>query len=145
MGSMPKPRSYGGTFQDMPAAIQRAANVDRGWYGDAKCPDHLRDQPLNAINPWTVDLPRPSHPDRAKMEAYATLALTVCRGCDAQWDCARTAIEAGEAAGRWGATLDDLRFLESQPDWRTKLEMARGAVVPVQTLISQLRRLSCRP
>ena len=135
---MARTRSFDGSFEDLPLSIQRAALVDRSFYVDAVCRNEVRGTPKIA---WTATPGRKYMvgSNRYDGEKLVELALLSCTGCPVQWKCAAAAIDADEAAGVWGDTLDNLRWLGKRPDHARVLEMAQSTGTPVQRTIRFLR------
>ena len=122
----------------MPISFRRAAEADRSYYPKASCRSP-GDTPRLA---WTAEAGRKykvgsQHYRGAKL---IELALEVCKYCPVQWDCVETAIEAGESAGTWSDTIENVRWLGRQKrEGRELISMARSTGVPVQRAIVMLR------
>lgn len=120
----------------MPLAVQRAAAVPRDYYAQALCRPGVSDVAALA---WTAD-PNQSYKlgsERVKGTVLNALALTTCRICPVQWECAAAAIAAEEAAGIWADTLDNLKLLRNDT---TILLRAKAGGVPVQVAVRSLVR-----
>jgi len=68
------------------------------------------------------------------------MALMVCHGCVAQYDCARYAVEGKMQAGTWSMGITNLNWLQEQADWEDHLAVAQELGVPVDQYISDVRR-----
>jgi hypothetical protein len=136
---MARSASFDGSFEDMPLSIRRAHEADRTYYSQAMCRS-LTDTPKIA---WLAESGHKytygNHTYRGSK--LIELALQGCAMCPVQWDCTRTAIEAGEMAGIWGDTLDRVRWLGRRYPTRyvDVLEMARSTGVTVQKTIRHLQ------
>lgn len=130
---VPRAVSYGGSFDEMPLAVQRAARVPRDYYDKALC----RDVDENIRIAWIAE-PKVRYKfgtQRILGSVLNEFALETCRMCPVQWECAATALEADEAAGIWSDTLDNLRLLRNRPDVLAK---AKKRGVPVQDAVRKL-------
>jgi hypothetical protein len=90
-------------------------------------------------------------------EAQKLATEKFCFECDAQWDCARWAVEYDEPHNVWGLTVQDLRWLKrpTQLDrlgipWTSDdaiglIEKARDMGVPVQVAVSRARSCISTP
>jgi len=123
----------------MPLSVRRAHEADRSYYDRAMCRS-IVDTPKIA---WLAD---PGRKYRYGNHLYSgtklvELALKGCSMCPVQWDCARTAIQAGESAGIWSDTMDQLHWLYRTYPTRhiDIIEMARSTGVTVQKTIRHLR------
>jgi len=137
---MARVASYDGDFGNMPLSVRRAHEADRSYYPRALCRSII-DTPKIA---WTVTEPNRmftygNHSYRGSK--LIELALQGCAMCQVQWDCAKTAIDAGESAGTWGDSIDQLNWLaRSYPERHVDIiEMARSTGVTVQKTIRHLR------
>lgn len=131
---MPRAASYSGSFEEMPLSVQRAAAVSRDYYDQALCRPGASDVIATA---WIAD-PNKLYAIGNQMIEGSVLnewALTICRTCPVQWECASAAIAAEEAAGIWADTLDNLRAVRKRPD---VLERAKSSGVPVQVAVRSL-------
>lgn len=136
---MPRAASYSGSFDEMPVAVQRAAAVPRDYYSQALCRPGGTEVPALA---WTAD-PNKTYmigSNRMSGEKLNELAMTTCRICPVQWECAAVAIAADEAAGIWADTIDNLRRFRFAPE---ALVRAKARGIPVQiALTTRLRGIS---
>jgi hypothetical protein len=136
---MARTRSFDGTFEDLPLSMQRAARANRDYYTDAACRKDTR--PTRTIA-W-VAVPGKKYQIGANVydgEKLVELALLTCASCPVQWRCAAVAIEADEAAGVWGDTLENIRWLAKHTNHTHVLEMAESTGVSVQRTIAMVRR-----
>lgn len=131
--------SYDGNFEDMPVSVRRAMEADRSYYSQALCSTDTGSPKIA----WLAEPGRRytygGHTYRG--ERLIELARSTCALCPVQWDCAITAIEAGESAGIWSDTIENLRWLRrTYPiDFAAKIDMARSTGVTVQRAIKMLR------
>lgn len=133
---MPRSASYDGSFDKMPLSVQRAASVDRSFYAKALCVNDVPGVPRRA---WLA-VPGTKYRLGGNLyegEKLIELALTTCLICPVQWECAWAAIEAGECAGIWADTLDNLRLVRRN---KAKMDIARRQGTPVQVAVRQLVR-----
>jgi len=129
---MPRAASYSGSFDEMPLSVQRAAAVPRDYYDQALCRPGESAVPSIA---WTVEPGKKRHLVAGNMydgDTLVELALTTCRICPVQWECATVALAADEAAGIWSDLLDNLKRVRNQP---TILMKAKAQGVPVQIAV----------
>lgn len=112
----------------MPLAVRRAAAVDRSFYDDALC----RTDTGVVREAWIAEPTRlyKLGSQRVRGEVMNRWAVEVCKTCPVQWECALAAITAGEAAGVWGDTLENLRRIRHRPEVISKAQ-ARGTPVAV--------------
>jgi hypothetical protein len=136
---MARTASFDGSFEDMPLSIRRAHEADRSYYAHAACRSMV-DTPKIA---WLAEPGRKytygNHSYRGSR--LIELALQGCAMCPVQWDCTKTAIEAGESAGIWGDTIDQINWLQRRYPNRALdiVEMARSTGVTIQNTIRHLR------
>jgi hypothetical protein len=119
----------------MPLSVQRAAAVPRDYYAQALCRPGESSVPSIA---WTVEPGKKKHSVAGHLydgDTLVELALTTCRICPVQWECAAAAIAAEEAAGIWSDHLDNLRVFRRTPNVLLELK-ARG--VPVQEAVRRV-------
>jgi len=134
---VPRETSYNGSDTALPLSVQRASEVDWGFRDRAAC----RPGPNSVQGAWFA-IPNKKYRIGGSLysgDKLLEMALTVCRSCDAQWSCAAAAIYVEEPIGTWGDTHKNLTWLSKSKHWRTHLEMAESAGVPVQDLISMLQ------
>jgi hypothetical protein len=119
----------------MPLSVQRAAAVPRDYYSQALCRPGESAVPSIA---WTVEPGKKTYMvagHRYDGDTLVELALTTCRICPVQWECASAAIAAGEAAGIWSDHLDNLRVFRNTPNILLELK-ARN--MPVQEAVRRV-------
>lgn len=90
---------------------------------------------------WTTDTLGPIHVSilgrRMKAAEVEQLAMIVCNGCAAQYDCALYALAADEQVGTWAIPQSWLQALRRRGDRRAVavIEAARSRAVTVQTMV----------
>lgn len=119
----------------MPLSVQRAARVPRDYVSQALCrPDAHPGYPASyfTADPKAVII---QGGKRIKGAVLNEWALTICRICPVQWECALVAIEADECAGVWGDTLENLQRVRDRPE---VIKLAQVQGIPVQVAIRNL-------
>lgn len=119
----------------MPLSVQRAAAVPRDYYAQALCRPGVSPAPSIA---WTVEPGKKKHRVAGRIydgETLVELALTTCRICPVQWECADAALRADERAGIWSDQLDNLWRIRDKP---AVLVNAKAQGVPVQIAVRRL-------
>lgn len=119
----------------MPLSVQRAARVPRDYVEQALCRPEAH--PQYPASYFTAESTAVFIHDgkRIKGAVLNEWALTICRMCPVQWECALVAIEAEESAGVWGDTLDNLRMVRNSPE---VIVQAKAQGVPVQVALRRL-------
>lgn len=67
------------------------------------------------------------------------IALMVCQNCEAQYECAKYAVEGKMAAGTWAMRIDDLLWLRTQSNSLQILEATEQVGESVQRAIPMVR------
>lgn len=107
---------------------------------DGKCRGYNRSKQLAAgtPTPWQIDPPSSGNKRRQLHIEMINVALIVCSGCPAQYECATFATQA-VFAGTWSMEIGNLEWLRRQPDWREIIANAERRHVPMQRTIVKLR------
>lgn len=117
--------------------IAAAIGVDRSWMEGALCKGQDEIPPFSwrvNRNQWVMIGGK-----RVKGEKFVEVALMLCDACPAQWDCARFAIKTDAQSCTWGAPLEEIRWLMTQPEPLAAIDMAEEAGVSVQVAIRTIR------
>lgn len=136
------PRSAGFTpGAQPPPYVARAHQFDDSWKTQAVCTGHIKDgSPFRQA--WITD--RTTKHTLGSMtitgDTLIDVALTFCRICPAQWDCAIWAIQVEERCGTWAMPIETLLPLQrNQPKAVALIERARAAGTPVQVAVRRTR------
>lgn len=141
-------------LSDLGVLIRTAHGLDRAWWANAKCrqweppsdDDTLgpwRDQRYVGPSIWQVEWDqvitwRDHEPIRG--QKLIELAVLICQGCPAQWDCADYAVRGLMQGGTWATTPRNLRWLiEDADDPLALIESARHAGQPVDVAVRVAR------
>lgn len=131
---MPTPRSFDGG--KLPTHMRKVEGADRSWVERAKCKTNTQGgRPGFA---WTVDR-RDGRIQGLKAERWVALAVTICKACDAQYDCARFAIQVEERWHTWGMDIEDLKWLQRRADAGAIIDAAEDVGVPVSDAVVSIR------
>lgn len=128
-------RSLDAGTDKLPVSMRAAQGLDTSWKERSRCRDGNRRSDLPQFA-FTVD-----YGDKGplllgrKAEAWIAFALMECRNCEAQYDCARFAIDATEKWGTWAMDPEDLRALLKRGGGRPIVAAAELAGVPVQVAV----------
>lgn len=136
---------------DLGVLIRSAHGLDRAWWDQAKCKqwepsEHpalgpWRDQRYVGPSIWQVDWSQRiewegrSVPGRALIE----LAVLVCQGCPAQWDCATYAVRGLMCGGTWAMTPKNLQWLIASENPLAVIDSARESGTPVEVAVRAAR------
>lgn len=142
------PKSYD-CAEAWPSYVTSIIGQDLTWMVDAACR-----RPGNIVHAvaWT-GTPGSQVPNRGgDLDLVRERALSVCRVCPVQWDCARFAIETGDVwnvcavvpSDRMTITTkkvhaEDGTLVHLKRDWQPLLEMAIEARMSVARLVATLR------
>ena len=137
---MPNRQSYD-TTEGWPAWLLRAISADRSYYARARC---RTDTGVVRVA-WTAERKKRYQPvpggEVLAGDELIELACMQCRLCPVQWDCVRTAIQAGEPIGTWADRIENVQWLATQEDWQRLVDGAEETGVSVQELITIARRV----
>lgn len=142
------------SIDDLGVLIRAAYGLDRSWRREAACrrwePDETTPE-LEAWRRWDYEGPsiwQVGHQQRVngvKGEKLIEMALLVCHGCPAQYDCATWAVEAMAAGGTYAMPLPALLWLQKQDEPLDLIEMARAGRIPVQEVVAGARTRGAGP
>jgi hypothetical protein len=120
---------------EIPKSMRAAQGVPTAWKEEARCRDGNRptDTPHFAFTVEPSDtgsllLGRPA-------KAWIAMALIECRGCPAQYDCARFALRVGEKYGTWSMPIGDLKRLHKDARKDMIIDIAEDTGLPVQEAV----------
>jgi hypothetical protein len=140
--SMGTTRSLDAGTDRLPVSMRAAQGLDLSWKERSRCREGTRRAGLPQFA-FTVD-----YGDKGALlldrtaETWIAYALMECRNCEAQYDCARFAIDAKEKWGTWSMDPEDLRLLHKRGGGRAVVAQAELAGEPVQVAVR--RRLHGR-
>ncbi len=139
------------SIDDLGVLIRAGYGLDRSWRRDAACrrwePDDVSPE-LEAWRKWDYEGPsiwQVGHQQKANGVAgwkLIEMALMVCRGCPAQYDCASWAVKALAAGGTYGMSLPALLWLQKQDEPLELIAMARAGKLPVADVVDEARTRS---
>lgn len=128
--SMARPLTSDGDIEDLGSLIRAAYGLDRSWVSRATCRDYPISQRRDGKTPWHIDWG--DRIDGVHGKKIVEMALMICFGCEAQYDCARYAIAGKMAAGTWSMPFSDLEELQKMEDGGAVIDEAEARGVPVQ-------------
>lgn len=119
---------------DLGDLITAAIGLDRSWVSHAACLAWTHD---DKPTPWQVD--KSQVIDGVRGSEMIKMALMVCATCQAQYDCARYAVQGQMRAGTWAMGITNLSWLQNTVDPLTLIEIAEAAAQPLHTFVTALR------
>ncbi len=142
-------------LSDLGVLIRAAHGLDRAWWDAAKCrqwepPDDAgpllgpwRDRRYRGPSIWQVEWDQEisweGH-ETIRGQHLIALAVLICEGCPAQWDCATYAVRGLMQGGTWATTPRNVRWLVDEADAPLDLiEAARSEGVPVNVAVRSAR------
>lgn len=135
LAAMPRKLSTDAGTDALPLYMRLALGLDRSWVIRGRC---LRTNG-DMSRAWVVDPRRNvTFSDGSVKSGWAMreYALTECRLCPVQWDCAIFAVKSEATTAIWSAPLDDLRkFTRRFTDWEHRIRTAERYDVPVQVML----------
>jgi hypothetical protein len=139
---MPRTNSLEDLSKLPPIHIASAQGVDRSWIARARC--RPQGGAVDPRTPWTVNPNETVKVGRSTYEGpeLIAMALMICMGCPAQWDCARFGITTWPNWGTWACDIEDLRFMHRQGAniARRHIDYAEARSVPVQVMSRHWRK-----
>lgn len=123
--------------QTFPSLREASYGLDRSWWERSACHGWIRRD--NVPTPWnvaTTDDPLGGVPCHKLVD----LALLICAGCKAQYDCARYAVQGRELACTWGLRIKLLLWLQRQDDALDILDRAEASGETVQVFVRRAKR-----
>lgn len=139
---MGKPNSHAGGIDELGVLITAALYLDRTWMEHGKCrkwryPDDP-DGNIHRPSPWHGSrVPIKVGDVTVKTSEMAKVALMVCHGCPAQWDCATYAVKGKLQAGIWSMPLPALKAMQDDEGSALELiERARAEGVSMQVAVT---------
>jgi hypothetical protein len=133
---MPAQRSLDSGTGVLPVHMRKAQGIDRSWVEDARCRKNTDGVPGFA---WTV-----VKTDRGPLlqgrpaEAWITMAVSICKACPVQYDCARFAVQVDERYGTWSMDIRDLSWLKGRDNWNAIVDAAESTSTPIATAVQVL-------
>lgn len=133
---MPTRRSFEGG--QLPTHMRKVEGADRSWMVRARCKTNTDGgRPGFA---WTVDRrDRGPKLQGRKAEVWIEFAVTICKACEAQYDCARFALQVEERHNTWAMDIADLMWLQGQDDASTIITASEDMGIPISTAVVTVR------
>lgn len=126
------------TYDSPLSLLEAVYGLDRSWWARAACHGWIKND--WAPTPWTVST-SDTDMNGIKCHKLVDLALLICSGCTAQYDCARYAVDGQIRAGTWSMRIKLLtEFLQKQPDAIELIDQAEAEGAVVQVFVRNAKR-----
>lgn len=131
----PYARAFAGSEDDFPTYVLKVLGRDRSWMDNGSCRGH----DLARKRAWTVRPAEKVHVGDVALDGKELIqaALSICRTCPAQYQCAMWAYEVREESGTWAMEHDHLLWLTRQEDGAGIINLARAKGTPVQVAVQR--------
>lgn len=122
-----------------------AFGLNTEWHAKARCKDWRRANPLGPNgegkrSPWVISTTIIDVlVDGVSARELVELALFHCQACPVQYACARYAVEGEMRASTWAMPIQNLIWLQKQPDALEIIDIAEDAGEPVQVIVRDFR------